>query len=41
LLRFSLALVDFLDVQSFQMSTKERDFTSVSRCKFQIAWYVC
>ena len=38
--RFSLALVGFLDVQSFQMSTQERCFASIVRLKFQIAWYI-
>ena len=38
--RFSLALVGFLDVQSFQMSTQERCFALIVRLKFQIAWYI-
>jgi len=38
--RFSLALVGFLDVQSFQMSTQERCFVLIVRLEFQIAWYI-
>lgn len=40
LLRFSLALVGFLDVQSFQMRTQEKCFALVVSLKFQMAWYV-
>jgi F0F1-type ATP synthase membrane subunit a len=38
--RFSLALVVFLEVQSFQMSNQEICFPLVVRLKFQIAKYM-